>query len=786
MGVHAVTQCRDPAYAPPEACGLFPPPNASGGAAQLCAWGAGEACTPCPPGAVCPGGFVLLPRAGWWAPSTTSPPSALVACPGPGATARCPGYVALPPAPNNEVGCGAGYRGLQCAACAPGFFSDALLCARCPAGAAASLAASVGMFAGGLFALGLALLAAAQWARKVARCAGIKDSALSVASLLLYVWLTAQSTAGMFAVARPLAPAPLAPLFSVVTSLQFRGVSVNPACLSGDPFGGFWAAVGVVCALVVLAGIPVVFCDAARAPPSAPAPRAASLAVLALCLGYGAITNVVGDAIACTPVRATALRLYAVMDSDGGALPRGAPPLATLRAAVRDAAFAAAANVTPAVLDAPVLVSTLVSNEFQVCREGAHARVYAAGWAMQALFVVGFPVAVFAAQLVSGRVGCCAARCGARGGARARFHAAAASDADMVPEHAWLRTANYVLVAGLVACSASATLATSTATFFGVQVTAATCALALAVATACARPYRSRLAWRTHASTALLTLSAATALINMALMHVTREGGGAGSQESWALGVLLVVLSLLILALLVAAWWRALVAESGGGGAGGKGGGWAANLPDWLRELLSVGAPTAAVAREVAAAEAAVTARECAGAPGAPFTHPVTANPLLAAHARAPQQEAMLAALREHPGNRNAYRWAIANKHLGDAAKALTELRQREALASDALSRASALGVGGGSMVDELRGAGARARAEREAHEAEVLREVEGGDGEQFAVVGGACLFLDGRGGRPLAEGWRRMEDAEGGVWYVSTRGESVWEPVYYNSSRKQ
>jgi hypothetical protein len=159
---------------------------------------------------------------------------------------------------------------------------------------------------------------------------------------------------------------------------------------------------------------------------------------------------------------------------------------------------------------------------------------------------------------------------------------------------------------------------------------------------------------------------------------------------------------------------------------------------------------------------------------------------LLAARARAPQQDAMLAALREHPGNRNAYRWAIANKHLGDAAEALTELRQREALASDALSRASALGVGGGSMVDELRGAGARARAEREAHEAEVLREVEGGDGEQFVVVGGACLFLDGRGGRPLAEGWRRMEDAEGDVWYVSTRGESVWEPVYYNSSRQQ
>ena len=150
--------------------------------------------------------------------------------------------------------------------------------------------------------------------------------------------------------------------------------------------------VGVVCALVVLAGIPVVICDAARAPSSAPAPRAASLALLALCLGYGAITNVVGDAIACTPVRATALRLYAVMDSDGGALPRGAPPLATLRAAVRDAAFAAAANVTPAVLDAPVLVSTLVSNEFQVCREGAHARVYVAAQALGALFCFGFPL----------------------------------------------------------------------------------------------------------------------------------------------------------------------------------------------------------------------------------------------------------------------------------------------------------------------------------------------------------------------------------------------------------
>jgi nitrate/nitrite transporter NarK len=114
----------------------------------------------------------------------------------------------------------------------------------------------------------------------------------------------------------------------------------------------------------------------------------------------------------------------------------------------------------------------------------------------------------------------------------------------------------------LVACTASATLATNAGTFAGVQAAAAAAAAALAAATARARPYRGKLAWRTHASVALLALTAVSAAINIALMYATREGGGPGSASSWALGVLLVALALAIFALLLAAWWRAL----GGGG----------------------------------------------------------------------------------------------------------------------------------------------------------------------------------------------------------------------------
>jgi hypothetical protein len=468
---------------------------------------------------------------------------------------------------------------------------------------------------------------------------------------------------------------------------------------------------------------------------------------------------------------------------------------------VGDAAFAAAANVTPAVLDATVRVSTLLSNEFQVCREGSHRAVYAAGWAMQALFVVGFPAAAFAARAVAGRVGCLAraapwaAGCG---GARARFFAAAASDADMVPEHSWLRTANYALVAALVACTASATLATNAGTFAGVQAAAAAAAAALAAATARARPYRGKLAWRTHASVALLALTAVSAAINIALMYATREGGGPGSASSWALGVLLVALALAIFALLLAAWWRALVAEGGGGGvARGKqqraGGAWAARLPDWLRELLSVGAPTAAAAAEIAAVtaaeeEAAGSAKVREGVVTASTEPPPspppaaahsTVNPLFGAAAGSAGRGPLdaLAVLREHPGHRGAFRWAAGNAEHEGTAAALQELREREALAGAAVARAAALGVRGGALVAQLREAGERARGEREAHEREHV--LEAGSGEQYVVVEGACLFLDGRGGRPLAEGWRRMEDGQGDVWYVSTRGDSVWDPVY-------
>ena len=54
-----------------------------------CAYGAGDACSSCPGGAVCPGGFRVWPLPGHWARHESSP--AVVACSQP-ATARCLGF----------------------------------------------------------------------------------------------------------------------------------------------------------------------------------------------------------------------------------------------------------------------------------------------------------------------------------------------------------------------------------------------------------------------------------------------------------------------------------------------------------------------------------------------------------------------------------------------------------------------------------------------------------------------------------------------------------------------
>ena len=89
--------------------------NASDPRSGLCAWGAGRRCAPCPPGGLCPGGFRLWSRRGFYVASELSV-----------AAQPC-----LPPATDRCMGWDASLGGT---ACGPAYWQGSALCASCATG----------------------------------------------------------------------------------------------------------------------------------------------------------------------------------------------------------------------------------------------------------------------------------------------------------------------------------------------------------------------------------------------------------------------------------------------------------------------------------------------------------------------------------------------------------------------------------------------------------------------------------------------------------------------------
>ena len=100
--------------------------------AYLCAFGEGRDCTRCPEGALCPGGYIAIPYAGYWAASADT--GAIKGCPPPSAI-RCTGW----DSEVNAVKCGPGYdpNVPMCAACLSGFYDEDGFCKQCPQGSTA-------------------------------------------------------------------------------------------------------------------------------------------------------------------------------------------------------------------------------------------------------------------------------------------------------------------------------------------------------------------------------------------------------------------------------------------------------------------------------------------------------------------------------------------------------------------------------------------------------------------------------------------------------------------------
>ena len=633
MGIRATAACSDPAFAPPEQCSALalaytrgallatlPAPQGSSAVQQSCAWGSGDACQPCPAGALCPGGTQLLPLPGFWVPRPDAPLTAFLACPPPNPTLRCPGWssAAAAAAAGAPPGlCGVGYRGSACTACSPAFFLQAGQCAPCPTFSSLTAATAVPplQFLGGLLALGAAMLLLAHSARR--KWGGtVGGSVRAVLSLLLFVWQVAQAVSAMLVQVQASAPPQLFALYSVFAALQFQGVALPAACLSGVTFQGFWACLGLaiggggLLAVGVRVGagrqapqqaVPL----AANAPPVSSAPAAPPdtaalplkarpspwqlrragaaaaqssasgsaaaplpappnlflrLGALLLDLGFGAFVAQFANVLSCSPALPTTLRAYLEMGGADGStidLPAGAPPFAELQRASRDALYAVSLNLTGLLDTGMVAVSTLSSDRSLVCREGEHALVWQLACTAVAGFTLGYPLLVLSVLQHPPAL---------QGSAAPTPLARSLADGDMeAPGRAWVKPAGLFLVSLLSLTSALATGATGAATFFSCQALAAAACLALAAVHWRRSPYLLKHAWRGRVTVALLCLAALSAVVACPLF-VPPAGSAASAAElppatAWALGVLPLLLGLGVFLLLLYSWWWALLLE---------------------------------------------------------------------------------------------------------------------------------------------------------------------------------------------------------------------------------
>ena len=578
-GLRLTAACTDISYAAFEDCALVggapppPPPNGT-----VCAWGAGDACAACPAGsALCPGGTLLLSLPGWWAPLSTSPPGDLVACPEPDATLRCPGWAAA-----GAGGCGAGFRGQACSGCAAGFFPSAGTCAACPR-LSAFLAQALPLlqFVGGLLALGLLLLGAAQAAlcrggRKPPPCRSADGALAAVLALLSWTWAAAQSSAALFSqtLGAGLVPQALLPAFGALAALQFVGVTLAPACYTSIPFQGFWASLGVGSGALV--GLLIAEGALRCAPAGARCVRATfgallSLFAMVLTVGYGAFVNSAVTTLTCRLASPLAVADYVRAASDGRALGEAlgasAPPLALLRAAADDPFLAQRESLT-ALLRAAIPVSTLASDPFVVCREGTHTAAWYAGAVFLAVLVTSVPGLGLCALWRAGRLK--GLRRLLRRGQPPPLTAPtppppsplieAFVDPSLRAPAAWFtffQLALTALCSGVVALSLRAA---SVAQFAGLQALLILSTLGAAGLVWRVRPHLPRERWRTPVLIALYVLSAMSAAVNLAV----RFAGTAAARGllGWGFAVALLVAAGAAFSLLFWGWWWALVARA--------------------------------------------------------------------------------------------------------------------------------------------------------------------------------------------------------------------------------
>ena len=438
VGFRVLQACTDPIYESATVC------SAAAAASVFksisgCPYGAGDQCRPCPVGAMCPGGFTLLPLPGYWIPLSTSGPGDLVKCQEPGASARCPGWRDVSTSSSmNEIGCGSGYRGPGCAACSPRFFLGSGECTACPELGAGALLAVIGpilLFVGVLLGASAILiyvvhLLGATW----------KNAAIASASIAAWLWMAGQSSASAFRVTQAFAPKYVAKFYVALTSLQFQGISLPPACYSSPPYMDAYVAGGVGLLLMLTVALSAVVIshepvsqaveEVAKegsdgdgdgngndAPQQAQQThfRALAIACTLLKLGYGPMSAAFSDTLACDTPSTQPVRVYLNLAHDGAALRAAldnpsSPVSAALSLSLLSGSVAGLAKATvsdleravgnpvysaayglDAALSAPISFALVLSDSFSVCFEGAHRPAWITSAFVGFLIIFGLP-----------------------------------------------------------------------------------------------------------------------------------------------------------------------------------------------------------------------------------------------------------------------------------------------------------------------------------------------------------------------------------------------------------
>ncbi len=600
-GIRVLLACSDPTFSPPHMCAAAAQESYEAPAGLICAWGAGDQCVPCPKGASCPGGRVLLPSPAYWAPSISSSPEQLVRCQEPSPAKRCPGWKntssftmisAASLAPGTAANwCSDGFTGVACSQCPRGYFPNERSCVACPAPLSRVTVLTIILpfifMALGLVIVGVVLIAALKL-KGIPLAAAVS----SVGTLSFFLWQSAQSSAALFQLTRSFAPSSIAPLYTLLSALQFAGVAVHPACLDTPPYMAMYVAAAITFSSSLLGATGLLLGFSRRtATPSAigadelAAVSAASVkssinasqgrgeysllnvAVTVLCLSFGFTVSTIAGVFPCTDSMSIPLSYYLTSLENDGSVVRAAlsdrasmvsralhasTSHADLSRAASDHIFAIQRQLVAA-LDAPVPVRLVAGDQHAVCYEGPHRNAWEVAAATVAVlaFVMAIAfVATLSSQPLHARPQCIH-RCGSLLSPSRTVEAIVVAfvPGDIRTQAAWYVIAQFFFVALVCAMATLARMTSDTFRFIAFMLASMISQLALLAITLHARPFDSKSAWKNVASAAIIFLSATTPATTSALFLM-------GEAAPQGIAVIPLVIAFPIPIIILGVWWK--------------------------------------------------------------------------------------------------------------------------------------------------------------------------------------------------------------------------------------